>query len=250
VKNQPKLPVALETLRRQIARLEGARHRGGAGPISSGCGPLDRLLPAGGFRRGTLTEWLAAGEGTGAVALALGAAAAACGDGGMLVVLDRRREFYPPAAVGLGIAPQRLIVVHAATAADDAWALDQALRCPGVAAVLAWPEKLDGRTFRRLQLAAEEGNGLGLLIRPESARREPSWAEVRLGVEPLTSTSSAESPSNSPAGCRRRLRIHLLRCRGGTGGRSVDVEIDDETRTVHLVAELADPAIARRATGT
>jgi protein ImuA len=127
------------------------------------------------------------------------------------------------------------MVVHTAGAADDAWALDQALRCPGVAAVLAWPEKLDGRTFRRLQLAVEEGGCLGLLIRPESARHEPSWAEVRLWVEPL--------PSESPAG-RRRLRIHVLRCRGGTGGRSVDLEIDDETRTVHLVAELADPAVA------
>ncbi len=114
-------------------------------------------------------------------------------------------------------------------------ALDQALRCPAVAAVVAWPEsldgKLDGRTFRRLQLAAEQGGGLGLLIRPESVRSQPSWADVRLLVEPL--------PSTAPYG--RRMRVVLLRCRGGghrvghhvpmvvVGEQTVEVEIDHET---------------------
>ena len=34
----------------------------------------------------------------------------------------------------------------------------------------------------------------------------------------------------------RRLRISVLRCRGGTGGRSVEVELDEETYGVHPVA--------------
>jgi protein ImuA len=118
--------------------------------------------------------------------------------------------------------------------------LDQALRCPGVAAALAWPEKLDGRTFRRLQLAAEEGGALGLLMRPEHVRHEPSWAEVRLLVEPR--------PVATPGG-GRRLTIQLLRCRGGAGGGDVEVEIDDETRVVHLAPRLAHPAASRRAAG-
>ena len=228
MKNRRKKPIRIEALRRQIARLEQPRPTGGNAPISSGCGPLDRLLPGGGFRRATLVEWLSAGEGSGAASLAMAAASQACRDGGAVVVLDRRREFYPPAAVRLGIELQDLIVVQAGSEADNQWALDQALRCPGVAAVLAWPEKLDGRTFRRLQLAAEEGGGLGLLIRPLAARREPSWADLRLLVEPL--------PAEPLAGCKRRLRIHLLRCHGAASGRNVDLEIDDETHTVYPAA--------------
>jgi protein ImuA len=240
--NQPrKNPIHIETLRQQIARLERPAARGGGTPIPSGCGPLDRLLPGGGFRRGTLAEWLSAGEGSGAATLALAVARRACQEGGALVVLDRSREFYPPAAVRLGIQPENLIVVQAGSEADHRWALDQALRCVGVAAVLAWPEKLDGRTFRRLQLAAEEGGGLGLLIRPPAARGEPSWADVRLLVEPLPA-----EPWPSP---KRRLRIHLLRCRGGANGRHVDLEIDDETHPVHLAARLADPAACADAAG-
>ena len=153
--------------------------------------------------------------------LAFRAAAAACRDGGAVVVLDRTGEFYPLAAVAQGIEPGRLIVVHPGNKADHAWALDQALRCPAVAAAVAWPDaldgKLDGRTFRRLQLAAEQGGGLGLLVRPESVRPQPSWAHVRLLIESL--------PSHGPYGRSRRMRVVVLRCRGGRGEQSVEVEI-------------------------
>jgi len=128
----------------------------------------------------------------------------------------------------------------ASAQADNLWALDQALRCAGVAAVLAWPEKLDGRTFRRLQLAAEQGGGLGLLVRPEGVRHEPSWAEVRLVVEPL--------PAVGPH-APRRLKVELLRSRGGASGGSVELELDDETHPLHLVSRLARPASHRRAAG-
>ncbi len=206
----------------EIARFEGCPRPGGAPSISSGCAALDQLLPEQGFRGGTLVEWLAAGAGTGAATLALKTAAQACRPDGRLIVLDRTGEFYPPAAAGLGIDPARLIVVHARNTADHHWALDQALRCPAVAATVAWPDagggKLDGRTFRRLQLAVEEGGGLGLLLRPETLRHEPSWADVRLLVEPL--------PGTSPSGRKRRLRIFVLRCRGSGGGCCVEVKIE------------------------
>ena len=181
--------------------------------LSSGCPALDRALPEKGFRPGTLVEWLSRGEGDGTATLAFRAAAGAfaprsAGGGGAVVVLDRTGEFYPLAAVAQGIEPARLIVVHPGNKADHAWALDQALRCPAVAAVVAWPEsldgKLDGRTFRRLQLAAEQGGGLGLLIRPESVRCQPSWADVRLLVEPLPSPSPY---GRSAADARRALAL-------------------------------------------
>lgn len=230
----------VESLRQRIARIERSTHgRADGNPVPSGCGPLDRILPEGGFRRGTLVEWLCPSEGSGTVTLALHAAAEACRQGGTVVVLDRAREFYPPAAARLGIDLEQMIVVQAAGEADNAWALDQCLRCPGVAAVVAWPEGLDGRTFRRLQLAAEEGGGLGLLVRPHEVRGEPSWADVRLLVEPQPTRSRT----------RRRLRIHLVRCHGTTGGRCVDVEFDDETRDVHPAPRLAHPAAPRRAAG-
>lgn len=230
----------VEALRHQIARLERGPSQCPSEPVSTGCEGLDRVLPDGGFCRGSLVEWLVVGAGSGGETLALIAARQACRQRGALVVLDGTREFYPPAAIRWGIELQQLIVVHAANTADNLWAFDQALRCPAVAAALAWPNKLDGRTFRRLQLAAEQGNSLGLLVRPESARHEPSWAGTRLLVEPL--------PCASPA-AGRRLRVQLLHGRGSSGDKSVEVEIDDETSTVHLAPQLANSTARRRSAG-
>ena len=168
-------PLAVQELRRQIARFEAVGQGDESPPISCGCNALDELLPKGGVRRGTLVEWLAEGEGTGAATLAVLTAREACSQGGVLVVVDGGRQFYPPAAVRLGIALDRLLLIHVDNRADHDWAFDQALRCPAVAAALAWPEslggQLDGRTFRRLQLAAERSGSLGLLLRPAGAGR-------------------------------------------------------------------------------
>jgi protein ImuA len=230
----------VRALRQRIDQVEGGRRPRQDAAVSSGCRALDRLLPERGFRRGTLVEWLAAGEASGVETLALVAAREACGKSRVLVVFDRARQFYPPAAVRLGIDPGDLILVQAANRADNTWAMDQTLRCPGVAVVLAWPDGLEGHDFRRLQLAAEEGGGLGLLVRPQDMQHEPSWADVRLLVEPLPMSASGHA---------RRMRIRVLRCRGGTGGRAVEVEINDETHTLHSVSRLARDAVGRRAAG-
>ena len=142
----------MRALRRQIGQIEGGRRPREDAVVSSGCRALDRLLPERGFRRGTLVEWLSAGQAAGAETLALVTAREACGKGGVLVVFDRERQFYPPGAVRMGIDPGDLIVVRAANRADETWAMDQTLRCPGVAAVLAWPDDLKGHDFRRFQL--------------------------------------------------------------------------------------------------
>ena len=229
-------PALVENLRRRIAEIEDSRRPTGCAVGSSGCAALDRLLPSGGFRRGSLVEWLSR-AGAGAETLAMILARKACQQGGALVVIDRRGEFYPPAAVRLGIEPARLLVVQPSGGADELWALDQSLRASGVAAAMAWLERLGSHDFRRLQLAAESRRVLGLLIRPGQARSEPSWADVRLQVEPL--------PSASAAG--RRVRIDLLRSRRGIARGTVELEINEQAHPVHLVARLAGAAAPARA---
>jgi hypothetical protein len=120
---------------------------------------------------------------------------------------------------------------------EQLWALDQALRCPGVGAVWCPVSRLDSRAGRRLQLAAEAGETLGVLVRPPAARDEPSWAEARLWVEPLPGE-----------GGRRRFRVELLRCRGGMSGGAVELELGNETGALRVVPEVAHPTMVRRST--
>ena len=159
--------------------------------VSSGIPALDDLLPEQGLRRGALVEWFAEGEGAGAGTLALLAARQAMQSRGALVVVDLRGEFYAPAAAGYGLDLAQTIILRPDGAADAMWACEQSLRCRGVAAVLYPLDQIHDRAFRRLQLAAERGGSLGLLLRPAARLREPSWASVRLLVQPIATPPAA-----------------------------------------------------------
>jgi hypothetical protein len=243
------------SLRRAIARMRDERP-GSDSLVSSGCSELDQILPTGGFGRGTLVEWLAAGPGSAASILSLLVARQAGLQGGAFVVMDRAGQFYPPAAAAWGIDLERLILIRAAHPKDELWALDQALRCSAVSAVWATLDQLDARSFRRMQLAAEAGGCLGLLVRPARVRGQPSWSDMQLLVTSLPS----HSPSDQNA---RRTRIQVVRCRGHHSGSTLDMEIDlhtgqirkashapcpyRETHSVHLAAQLAHPKTRRSA---
>lgn len=261
-------------LRERLREVEGARRPEREERLSTGCEALDRHLPGGGFARGCFVEWLTIhrGEefaGGGAGTLALNAAKRACGESRALVVIDGREAFYPPAAALLGIDPRRAILARPANAQEELWALDQALRSPGVGAVLAWIGRLSSRAARRLQLAAESSGGLGFLIRPETARREPCWAAVRLLVRPAPwrGAPEAEKPAESSllgepksarvadrrwvppggivsnAGVVRRVSVEVLHARGAAAGEAMknplELEIDHETGVVRVAPSRA-----------
>jgi len=238
----------MERLKQGVRRLEKDL-RPDFGRVTSGSRGVDGLVGEGGFRRGTLVEWL--GElGSGATALASVAAREASRGNGSVVVIDHARRFYPPAAAGLGIRLDQLIVVRPECEKDYHWAVCQALGCRGVSAVLCWPQKLDSQSLRRWQLAAETGGSLGLLVRPTRVRGQPTWADVQLLVQPRpTRTASVRSAT------QRRLRVELCYCRSGKTGGRVEMDFDFETGLIHetsalpVVAQLADSAAVARSAG-
>jgi hypothetical protein len=252
--------------------------------VSSGVPAVDRLLPGGGLRRGMLVEWvgrndearmtndewkstrssfvppLADHSGIApCLTLPLLAAREACREGGMMVVVDVAGTFYPPAAVAWGIDLGRLLVVRPRSARDALWATVQSLRSPAVATVWAALDRIDDRAFRRLQLAAQSARAIGLLSRPASARGQPTWADVRLGVSREQGAGSRGQGKTVRLSAVRCLQVYVLRCRQGRAGGVACVEIDDaahvvrEVRVSHdahpvpVVAELANSTVAARA---
>jgi protein ImuA len=121
-------------------------------------------------------------------------------DGGHVVWIGPRNELFGPGLAELGLAPARLIVVRARPAAARLWALEEALRSPGLAAALAEVEQLSLTQSRRLQLAAEAKGVTALLLRPPGAGATP-----------------AAGGSRQVSG-RPHWRIGLCRCRGGRTG--------------------------------
>lgn len=223
-------PSLVASLRAQLARWEARRPVRDESPISSGCRALDGLLPGGGLPRGALIECLedeagVGGGGTFALLLARQAALA----GGAMVILDVRGSFYPPAAALWGIDLAEVVVIRAVEAHDQLWALDQCLRCPVVAAAWAPLERLDPRDFRRLQLAAEAGGGLGFLVRSSVMRKQPSWSALQFWIHPRPC-------EGADLGVGRRVCVELTRCRQASPGGRIELEMDVVTGEMQAVS--------------
>ncbi len=221
-------PEVLQELAAKIRAIEVAGPPGRSA-LAAPLPLLDVLLAPAVLHAGSLVELLAATDGSGAWTLALVWARHACTLRRALVLVDARGWFYPPAAAALGVDLEQVIVVRPASRPQCQAALDLALRCGAVGAVVGWCDRLIAAEAQRLKLAAEAGGGLGLLLRPLGAG--PSFADLRLRVSPLVSTEVV-----------RRVQLDVVRGRGGADGRSLVVEIDDETGHVRVPAGLAAAA--------
>src|SRR5688572_4435326 len=152
---------------------------------------LDELAPGGAFARGAVHELLSkpadAQPTFFAGMLALHASA---GRNRAVVWCDPRNEFYPPAVAAMGIPLDRLFVLRPKDDAEQVWAVAECLRCRGVAAVVAAipaRQKLSRVHARQLQLAAERGGGVGVLLRTvgkSSADDDEHAAQTRWLVQP------------------------------------------------------------------
>ena len=222
-----KLRKKLENYHRRRARRAGWIRRF----IPTSLTALDTALPHGGLPCGAITEILSDGKGVGSMALAMRIASRCIGherhdgwhgqaearpsgesssgkadkahtpsrtpsanqpqDHRSIIVVDTLGDFYPPAAGKHGIALDRIIIIRTRNEKDALWAVDQSLRCPGIAAVVAPLTRLDDRLSRRLQLAAESSGCLGLILRPVR-RRVKSFAAVRMLLESVPHEESIQ----------------------------------------------------------
>jgi hypothetical protein len=233
----------------------------GRAVVSSGFRGLDSLLPAGGVRPGSLIELFGGADvataGSGAATLACAVACrlartstdASCESSGRsrtIVVVDRNGWFHPPAVLPWLGDECRLVVARPSHDDDEIWTIDQAVRCTGVAAVLAWPRPIvrgprhDGRgrlrpaaslqqwttAMRRWQLAAASSGAVGFFVRPDAARHAPSWAEARIVVSPQASVHDG--------GALLERRLRLVAAGGAWSAADPDTE-----RSAEVVLDLA-----------
>lgn len=286
-------PELLQRLREEIRHVETAGRAAlyDNRMLGGGVAALDQLLPEGGYAPGSLVEWLAPAAGCGAELLGLLLARSAAGgtaaqarsnqttegagsrdtparDPGVIVIADPRRDFYAPAAVRLGIRPDQLVLLQHPREEELYWAIEQALRCPAVAAVYAAADlssssrqsflgsNLAPRWLRRFQLAAEQGGGLGIFVRPIRVASRPTWADLQWRVS-LDSAAMNRQPEQLQAftdGQTQVQEIHLreprsqeptvpllvqlLRCRGRAAGQSLGLQLNLHTGEVHRRAAL------------
>jgi protein ImuA len=166
-------------------RLDTTRSAAAGDAQPSGHAALDAELPGGGWPAAGLTELLLAAPGGGELRLL----APSLSERSLLWIAPPFVP-YAPALAALGIALDRLTVVTPDSAADAAWAAEQALRSGALAAVLWWEAQATRvptlpATLRRLHLAAMEGRTPLFALRPSAVRAQSSPAPLRLAIEPV-----------------------------------------------------------------
>ena len=129
---------------------------------------------------------------------------------GPLIWVGRRRDVYSvcPLAAQKYFNPARLVTTECGTRKEILWAGEQALRSKGAdCVVIQLTQGPNLRESRRLQLAAEHGRTLGLILIEKSA--QSSACETRWQCNPVPSSAAAND---------RVWEWELLKNKGGKPG--------------------------------
>lgn len=131
-----------------------------------GVATIDRRLPGGGLGLGCLHEIAGGGNGTvDGAAAALFAAGIAARTKGKVLWIVTRTDLFAPAIAQAGLAPDRAIHVEAGDEKALLACFEEGLRHGGLGAVVAETAHLSMTASRRLQLAAEGSDTIGLAVR-------------------------------------------------------------------------------------
>lgn len=175
---------------------------------ASGWAALDALLPGGGWPCGALSEVLHAQPGVGELSLLLPLLARLTRDDQPVAFVSPPCRLHAPALTAAGVALQRVLIVQPQNDTDALWSAEQLLHA-GSAALLLWCRDIDTTAMRRLQLAAEQGDGLALLMRPLTAEHNASVAALRLRIERIDGTPT----------------VSVLKCRGARPAQKIALTV-------------------------
>jgi protein ImuA len=235
----------LRALRDRIAAIESAGRAGCGRQALDGGGPLDAAL-GGGLPRGGVHE-IVAGDYGPALGFAAALTARLAGTRGHVVWLARSGELHPPGLARFGPDFRRLLLVRATDDADALWAAEEALRSPGVAALVAGIRDLDLTACRRLQLAAETHGATALLLRPPRTRGiGAALSRWRIEAAPSRRAPAFRAALRDPG--EERWAVDLLRARGRPPARWT-LEWQHATHRFAVAAAAGDRPAAAHAAG-
>ncbi len=210
-----------------------------------GIGTIDEAL-GGGLARGALHEIAALGEAHLAAATGFVLGLAAYGQARICwiaedMALTENGVPYGPGLDPFNLTPEHLLTVAVAHRRDLLWAMEEALRCRTIGAVIGELRHgdIDAVAVRRLSLAAADNGALALLLRC-APTNDSSTAATRwiVGAAP-------SAPSHGPG--PPRFAAHLVRNRRGPTGSWILEWSDTDERFVlatHSVP-VAAPALDR-----
>lgn len=174
--------VSLDALLQQRRVWKGAGQQAAVARHPTGHAQLDTLLPGGGWPESSLSEILLSAPGSGELQLLWPTLARLTRSRERVVLVAPPFIPFAPAWLQAGVDLRWLVLVQASEK-EALWAAEQCLRSGSCAAVLCWPQRINDRGLRRLQLAAATGESLGFACRSLREADNPSPAALRLALD-------------------------------------------------------------------
>jgi protein ImuA len=210
-----KIAGIIERLQTDILRLEGHKPAN-SGVLDLGLGAIKNAFPDSTFPLGVVHEFLSgqAGNVAATIGFIAGLVAPMMEKRGTMLWISCRRTLFPPALKSFGIQPDRFIFIDLKNARDVMWATEESLKCGAVTGVVGEMDDLSFTASRRLQLAVEQSQVTGFILRGQPKKVNPTTCISRWRITPLPS----ESIDNLPGIGFPRWRVELLKIRNGKPG--------------------------------
>ena len=135
--------------------------------------------------------------------------------GGATIWISSYRTIFPPALAAFGMAPDKIIFIDLKKEKEILWAMEEALKCNGLAAVVGEMTELSFTASRRLQLAVEESQVTGFILRRNPRSINTTACITRWKITSLPS----ESADDMPGVGFPRWNAELLKVRNGKPGK-------------------------------
>ncbi|MEZ5489511.1 MAG: translesion DNA synthesis-associated protein ImuA [Gammaproteobacteria bacterium] len=186
---------------------------------------LDDILPGRGWPRNAIVEIVTPQWGMGELQLLVPLMRKTVNRGQWILWISPPYLLNSPALLQAGIDPGRILVVNLETSCQDAlWSMEKALQEPGCGLVLAWQNWLPDKVVRRLQLAAEGGETLGVLLQ----HRASKYSQPSLRLQLKESCPADQAPSRGRNNRLSPTEITVLKARGNFRPRSVQLNLYQE----------------------
>lgn len=209
----------IEELQTDILRLEGFKPANSTA-VDLGLGPIKDAFPNASFPLGSVHEFLSTGEEDTAATSGFmaGLLAPLMGSSGTTLWISSSRTLFPPALKSFGIQPDRFIFIDLQKEKDVIWAMDEALKCGALSAVVGEMNEISFTASRRLQLAVEQSQVTGFILRRNYRKLNTTACVSRWKITPLPGVPIAIGIEDLPGIGFPQWRVELLRIRNGKPG--------------------------------
>ena len=203
-------------MQKDILLLQGFKTTSNNSAIDVGFGPLKNAFPGNTFPLGAMHEFIYAAAEDAAVTggFIAGILASLMQSGGVSIWIGSSLAIFPPALKSFGIAPDKIIFIDLQKEKDILWAMEEALKCEGLAAVIGEVRELSFTASRRLQLAVEQSQVTGFILRRNPIKINPTACVTRWKITALPS----ELEANMPGVGFPSWNVELLKVRNGKPG--------------------------------